>query len=222
MTDEATGTEVAERPAAVPALAHTPASEITADDVALPRLYIGQYMSEHVQEGRVEAGCLFTALGQDDADPQTVWSEGDDGLVVHLLDLRKGKSISEGGELVLFDYNDPDAPPDAWVTYNYAIALPEVDDQFPFKWLLTRTAKPAAQQMNTVLTKNAAKGPAYELAFEVTTVKRENDKGKYFVPRVRHVDAKEENVAIAAKQARLVAGGDAEAQADRPADEPAI
>lgn len=215
-------TEVAQRSQAqVPALAPTPATEITADDVALPALKLGQFMSEHVQEERVKAGSIFTALGSDDPDPQTIWTpDADEGVLVHILDLKKGKSISEGGELVLFDFNDPDAPPDAWVTYNYVVALPEVDPDVPCKWLLTRTGRPCAQQINLVLTKNAARGPAYELAFEVTAAPRENDKGKFFVPRARHVEAKAENVEVAKTLAEMISGRSDEVRST--GEEPAI
>ena len=51
-----TSTEVAQQEAQVPALASTPSLEIEASDVALPRLYLGQFMSKHVQERRVPAG----------------------------------------------------------------------------------------------------------------------------------------------------------------------
>lgn len=193
MTDE-----IAVRPSGVPALSATPALEITADDVALPRLKIGQAMSNIVQEADspVGLGDIFTSLGEDDPDAQVVYEVGaDEGLLVHVLSMTRGKSVSEGGELIIFDYNDPDAPADAWVTYNYVVVLPEHDVTIPFKWLLTRTGRPAAQQMNMVLARNSASGPPYEQAFRVTTAQRENKKGKYYVPRVRHVEADAEHVA---------------------------
>lgn len=215
-------TEVTQREGAqVPALAQTPATEITADDVALPKLKIGQFMSNAVQENLVPAGSLFTSLDQDDPDPQVLWEPGnDDGVTFYVLSLRKGKSVSEGGELVTFDFNDPDAPPDAWVTYTYAIAIPEVDEDLPFKFLLTRTGKPAAQQINLILKKNAAAGPSYGIAFEVRTAERSNDKGKFFVPRVRQVEADAKQVEVAERLALMIAGEPAAAQAT--GDEPSI
>src|SRR5688500_154213 len=174
--------------AQVPALVRTPAFDFGAEDIALPRLKIGQHMSNQVQEGSVAPGSLFTTLGQGDPDPVTLYELGDDkGLTIHVLSMERGKSIAEGGELVLYDYNDPDAPPDAWVTYNYVVALPEHDSEIPHKWLLTRTGRPAAQQMNLILMRSAGVKPPYEIAFEVTTAQRENPKGKFFVPRVKHI-----------------------------------
>ena len=218
------GKAVATAKSAVPALATTPALEIGAEDIALPRLYIGQYMSDAVKDRNIDvgAGDIFVASGKDDPDPQVLWVAGSDkpGPVVHVLSLRRGKSISEGGELVLFDYNDPDAPPEAWVTYNYMIAIPSFDEEIPVKWLLTRTGKPAAQQMNTVLKKNEGRGPSWVNAFEVTTDQRENKKGEYFVPRVRKVEADDAAVKVAESLAAVVASQPIESYSN--GDEPAI
>lgn len=198
-------TEIAESKGSVPALASTPATEITAEDVALPRLYLGQYMSQHVQEDIVAPGSIYTALSNDDPDPSVLWEQGDDdGVLFHVLALRKGKSISVDGELQLFAFDDPDAPADAWTTYNYVIVLPQHNSEVPYKWLLTRTGRPAAQQINMVLKMNEARGPAFEQAFEVKAAPRQNDKGKFFVPRVGPAEATPEGKAIAEKLVALV------------------
>lgn len=205
----------------VPDLVRTPAFEITAEDVALPRLKIGQYMSNFVQDGAVPPGCLFLSLSADDGDPQVLYEiDDDEPLVFHVLNLIKGKSISQDGELVTWDFNDPDAPADAWVTYKYGIALPEYDEDVPATFLLTRTGKPAAQQINMVLAKNASKQPPHATAFAVETVARSNDKGKYFVPRVRHIEATEKGQAVAEKLSDLIQADSASVQAT--GEEPAI
>lgn len=212
---DSTDIAVADAPQ-VPDLYRTPAFEFSAEDVALPRLKIGQYMSAFVQEDQVEAGALFTSLSQDDPDPITV----DAPLRFHVLQLEKAKSISEDGELTVFDYNDPEAPEDAWVTYNYVVVLPEHDQDMPVKWLLTKTGRPAAQQINTVLAKNAAAGPTFLQAFDVETIRKENDKGKYFVPRIKHVEADAEHLAIAEKLAVMISPDAAAVQSSGA--EPAI
>lgn len=179
----------------VPDLVRTPALTITAEDVALPRIYIGQFMSKAVQRQEVKAGQIFAATGQDDPDPQVLWSPGDsEGVLFHVLGLRKGKSLSDGGELVLFDFDDPDAPPEASVTYNYTIAVPDIDTDVPFKLLLTRTGTPAARNINTILKKNQNTGPAWASAFRMTAAERENAKGKFYVARVGQVEATVANI----------------------------
>lgn len=210
--------------AGVPALAYSPAQGLTGEDIALPALKLGQFMSDHVQEGRVPAGSIFAATGADDPDPVILWEQGDtDKLRFYVLALKKGKSVSADGELVLFDYNDPDAPAEAWVTYQYTIAIPSADEGMPYKFLLTRTGKPAAQQINTILTKNNAT-PAYKLAFELDCKERSNKKGKFFVPRVSHVEATEAEAGVAENLSNLVNADPTAGQAgpaDR-AEEPGI
>lgn len=218
-----TGSEVARREeSAVPALAQTPATELTAEDVSLSAIKLGQHMSNHVQDGAVPAGCIFATTGPDDPDPVVLWEQGDkEPLVFHVLGLRKGKSVSIDGELELYAFDDPNAPADAWTTYNYVVALPGHDEDMPYKLLLTKTGKPAAQSINTVVAKNPST-PAYKLAFSIDCVQRENAKGKFFVPRVRHVEATDEGTALAEKLLELVPQEPAPAPAEARADEPAI
>lgn len=218
-----TGSDVATVEAsAVPALAETPATTITADDISLPAIKLGQHMSNHVQEGTVPAGSIFASTGQDDPDPVVLWEQGDkEPLTFHVLALRKGKSVSHDGELELYAYDDPNAPADAWVTYNYVVALPSGDQEMPYKLLLTKTGKPAAQSINTVVAKNPTK-PSYELAFTLDCVPRENKKGKYFVPRARFVEATDEGLALAEKLAAIIPSEPAPAPAEPAVAQPAI
>lgn len=222
-----TSQAVAKRESSVPDLVRTPASTITADDIALPRIYIGQFMSAAVQEGLVTAGQVFAATGADDPDPRILWDpkgkgEFKDGVPFYVLNLRKGKSwtAGPGEELQLFDYDDPAAPADAWVTYGYTVAVPEADEQVPFKLLLTRTGKPAALQINTVLMKAALTGPSWTTKFLLTTTPRENNKGKFFVPRVAVTEAVPAEVEVAEKIALDLSS----AAVERPAtgEQPAI
>ncbi len=214
---------VAERPSAVPALVQ-PRLELDSSDVALPRIYIGQHMSNAVQEGLVKPGSIFAAIGADDADPSVLWEPADNpkpGVLFHVIGLRKGKSITVDGDLQTFDFHDPSAPAEAWTTYSYFVVLPDHDQDMPFKLLLTRTGAPAAKQINLVLKKNEARGPSWESAFRLTTAKRENDKGKYFVARVSVAEASASNVGVAEALAGIVQSqGTPEIAAH--SDEPAI
>lgn len=216
-------TEVAERASQVPALASTPAIELDVNDIALPRLYIGQYMSHAVQEGRIKAGVLFAAENADDPDAYALWTPAEKpkpGVLIHVLRMRKAKSLQANGELLLFDFDDATAPPEASVTYNYTLCLPEVDPDLPFKWLLTRTGAPAAKKMNTVLIKNSISGPAYQTAFRATTAPRENAKGKYFIAQISPVQADQAHTDIAAAIDAML--GDAPASSAARSDQPAI
>ena len=220
----ATKTEVEQTsPAQVPALYSPPPLDITSDDIALPRIYIGQFMSQHVKDKAVNVGDVYAAAGPDDGDPQVLWASGSDAAkapVFHVLSMQRGLSATINGELQRFKVGDPSAPEDAWITYNYVVALPEVDPSVPYKFLLTKTGRPAAKQVNLVLSKNAGTGPAWNHAFALTSAKRENQKGEFYVARVQNVEAKPENIAIANELALMVSG-----QADEyhaTGEEPAI
>lgn len=178
------GTKVAEREApAVPELYVTPALEISADDVVLPRIKIGQFMSGPVKTRLVEAGQIYATVGQDDPDPIVLGDE----ITFYVLAIRKGKSFSEdGSELQRYDFDDPDAPAGAWVTYDYTVAVPEVDAGTPFKLLLTKTGMPAARQLNTILLR--ASVPQYSLSFRMATKQRENKKGQFWIPQISLVE----------------------------------
>lgn len=213
--------EIAKQESAVPDLVRTPALEIDHEDVALPRIKIGQFMTGQVQEGLVKAGDIFASTSEDDADVLRKQDAKDDGLLFHVLTMRKGKSATIDGELETYDFHDPAAPADAWTTYNYFVCLPEVDDEVPYKWLLTRTGRPAAQTINTVLKKNTVRGPAWANAFRVTTAQRENQKGKFYVARVRSVEADPKHTEAAEALAVMMQSAPVAASAGAT-DEPAI
>lgn len=222
-------TAVATQPqASVPALVNTPALELDQDDVQLQRIYFAHPASKQVEENdNLKGGMIFASTGEEDPDATILWdpsAKGDNpGVLMHVLGVRKGKSLSEEGDLQTWAFNDPDAPPEAWTTYNYLVALPEVDPDNVFKMLLTRTKTAAAKQINTVLKKNEGRGPAWNCAFRITSAPRTNPKGKYFVPRVSPAEATDENIATSAALAEMIASSVTETPARRSdADEPAI
>lgn len=223
------GKEVASAEAPqVPALAPTPATNITADDIAIPRIYVGNYMSEAVKQQLVKFGDVFLALGSDDGEPSVLWSldSKDPGVLFHVLHLRKAKSWSEspGAPLELFEYDDPSAPADAWTTYNYTLYLPDVDEDMPARLLLTKTGKPTAQKINTVLMRSAAAGPPWTTAFRLTSVKKKNAKGEYAVAQVAIAEADPKHVARAGELFATIAPGleRSTTTTGSSADEPAI
>lgn len=187
------GNEVATAPTgAVPDKAYDPATEITSEDVALPRVKKGEKQSAQ----DVPYGSIFTELGADDPDPQVIAEPGDgsDGTsgAVRFYVVGgpiKGRSYSEqGGDLETWRFDDPSAHPDSWVTYKYVIAIPSVEDTLPFTILLTRTSTPAARQLNTILQKAALTRPTDEVPLELTARKRKNQKGQFAVFQVRQVE----------------------------------
>lgn len=195
----------------VPALVNTPTSamEIDAADVQLPRIRIAQGLSGAVTEQLVKFGALYSSVGKEDPEPvQLAEANSEESIVIHVLGLRKGKSRhnKETNELETWDFNDPNAHPDARTTYDYTVSLPEVDPEVPHKFLLKGTSTAAARLINTVLSKAGGVLPRPDLAFRITVVTRKNAQGQaYGVARAQHVDAVEANVEAAAALASLVA-----------------
>lgn len=222
--------EVAVKPPTVPDLVQpSSALEIDQNDIVLPRLKLGQPNASIVQDGNVPAHSVYAVVGQDDPDPTVLHELGDEeGVLVHVLAMRKGWSLSEEGELQTWAFDDPNRHPDAWVTYHYVLALPEHDPDVPYKMLFTKTGAPAAKQVNTVLSRRAASGPSFMTAFRITTAKREKQLGnstvRWTVPRVRSVDATQDGVDVSATLYQQIASSIDSISTAAPADtnEPAI
>lgn len=225
----ASSKEVAVTAPTVPDLVQpSSALEIDQNDVVLPRLKLGQPNASIVQDGDVPAHSLYAVTGQDDPDPVILYElGGEEGVLVHVLAMRKGWSLSEDGELQTWAFDDPNRHLDAWVTYHYVLALPEHDPDVPYKMLFTKTGAPAAKQINTVLQRRSASGPSFMTAFRITTDKREKQLGnstvRWTVPRVRSVDATQEGVDVsAALYSQIAASIDSIGSTPVKSDEPAI
>lgn len=223
-------TEVAEREApAVPALAPTPATTLTAEDIVVPRLYVGNQMSKAVKRKLASFGDIYIAQGADDPDAQVLWEFGSSqpGVLIHVLGVLKRKSYTPGGSapLQMWDFEDPTAHPDAWTTYNYTLFLPEVDPDMPAKLLLTKSGRGTAQRINTVLARNNPQ-PLYASAFRLTSAERTKDDNEWTIFQASQVTADAKHVSQAAELYELVAPGLAREASSRPAasnpDEPNI
>lgn len=219
-------TEVAvQERAGLPALVATPALDIDAGDLTPPKVYVGQFSAKAVKNQLVKPGTIFTAAGADDPEPNVIYSPGDDqGVLIHVIALRKGKSVTVDGELVTYQFNDPEAPDDAWVTYQYTVCLPEVDAGMPYKWLFTKSSAPSAKQINMVLKRNEAAGPAHIHAFRIGTAHRENTaKGhEWYVTQCRQVEADQSNVELANDLAAMLAAAPQANDIETTATQPSI
>lgn len=218
--------------AALPALANTPsAAPLDSSDVAFPRLYKGEGQSAFVQEEVVPKGCIFTASGKDDPEPEVLVEKAaaDDakGVLVHVLQASKNKSLQiQGGEFQTWAFNDPAAHPDAKTGYQYVLSLPEDQPGIPVKVTLAKTSSGTAKRINFRLMQHA--GPPHELAFRLTLKAKSSEKDGqkffWFVWSEKFEDAKPENVAEAESLARLVASIKPEDAVERtaPDNQPAI
>jgi hypothetical protein len=148
------------------------------------------------------------------------------GVIVHPLALRMGLSddtespSNPQGLLRTYRLDDPEAPRTAWVTYTYAILIPEYDLDIPCRVLLTRTSRPAALKINTVLHRIRDTAPPYTVAFNITTQPRSNEQGDWFVYRAATAEPTEANIEAAKVLYETIAAGFA-GQQEAPAATPA-
>jgi hypothetical protein len=204
-------TEVAVQEGQVPALRDR-SQTLTAEDLAFPRLYIGQDISEAVKSKLAESGDLFLASDQYDPDPSVLAKKGSEtGVTFYVVGWRKGISRSIDGQLDTWKFDDPTAPPygpgtDAWISYTYFVAIPGVEEDVPVRFLISRTSQPAARKINTVLNRLGGEAPYYKQAFRLTTELRHRKEGPgtFYVAVVLPVEGTDEGREVAAKLAGLV------------------
>lgn len=198
--------------------------DVDAGDIALPKVYICQQLTKTVQDERAKAGDVIVAAGPEDPDAEVVYEakKGGEGVLFHVLRLDRGKSYSENnGPLQTWAYNDPTAHADAWTTYTYTVALPEVDSDMPHKLLLTKSNRGTAKRINLMLAKAVQHGNLYDVAFRLTTEPKQNEKGKWFVAVVKTVTATDDGTTVAEALSDMVNTTPAPAIA-APVDAPAI
>ncbi len=211
-------TELTAAEGGVPALASTPAAlgGIGGADIALPKLYKGEFQSALVQDPNVPsitAGCIFVASGPDDPDPAVIIKDatkaGEQGVLVHVLAIKKGLSLQDAdGELQTWAWGDPAAPAEAKATFTYFLALPEVDEDVPVKVTMAKTSLGCAKRINFHLLKHGDN--PHELAFRLKLKLRESQNpggGKYrwFVWVEELVEAMQGDVEIAGRLAAMAA-----------------
>lgn len=210
-----TAVEKAKGTAVVPSLAPTPSLDVDKNDVALPKIKLGHPQNAAVVDGLVPAYSIFSTLGADDAEPQVLHEvDKGDGVLIHVLNVRKRKSIvldkngqptkERDGELHIWDFRDEAAHPLAKTNYTFDLCLPEVDPDVPFTLFMKATATPAARNIITVLLKNSERGPSYINAFRLTSKKNSKDEFRWATPVIKIVEATDEGVAASSVLSELV------------------
>lgn len=224
-------TAVAKQDRAVPALVATPALDLDGSDFTPPSIKIGQDISGQVKSGSVRPGQVFWHTPGDD-DTGYLMAEKGEPVRMYVLALRKGKSLTKNRKLQTFGFRDPAAEQQTddngklirpWTTYTYTVFVPEHDTEIPFRVLLTKSGKPAADQINSVLMRNAQQ-PPWAQCFALKAVDATSQHGdKFYKAQVTVVDANDDEVA-AAEQMYLnaVAGGRADEALPESDDAPAI
>lgn len=221
---------LAERPQGLPL-------EISAGTIRVPKIKKGEPLAAAVRDGYANFLDIYTTTGSEDTNPKVIakadvkagQTADGNAVVLHVLAVREGRSETVNDELVSYtlqggrwvsSFDGSEAGQNAYVTQTYVVCLPEVDGSTPFELMLYRTSLPAAKNINTALVEHVNKGGApWELAFELTTLKRSNSKFTWGVFQARSAEANDANVATAldlASQLAAILPKSAPAPVDRP------
>jgi len=188
---------VANRESNLPAQRYDAADEIGAEDVPFPRMKFAQKQTDEVDAELVEYGSIFTRIGQGDAEPTTIskptgkemGTQSSPAVRFYVLGIRTGYSWRDENDQFQRSQFPPDNLTVAKVqaagnrvdkTYDYTIAIPGLDTEMPYRFLLTGAwGGPAARLLNLMLKRAAQQGPSSEAAFEVVAEKGKNAKGMF-------------------------------------------
>jgi choline dehydrogenase-like flavoprotein len=190
------------------------AETISAEDLAIPRMYVGQPTSSAVQDGLVPPGSLFVASDALDSEPTMLYKAGDTtGPLIHPIGLRKGWAFTdENGDFQIADYLAAEVAEDAQLAYTFALLVPEFDTELPVSMMLKSTARQTAKKICLQI-KRAEPAPPWSVAFRLTTAARQNDRGRWHVPQAASAEADRKRVEQAGALAAMLGIGIVEIRA---------
>lgn len=160
----------------LPAVRTNGSNDLTAADVAFPRVFLGQALSPAVQDQAARVGDLYLANDGTDLDVNVI-AGPDEGVTIYLLakptKYLERRDDAPGG-FGRWAIDNPDAPAPGretgvYTVYEYAVAIPGAEDDLPVRLTLKRSGVPAARKLNTALLRAGNSTPPYELAFELSS-----------------------------------------------------
>lgn len=200
----------------LPAVRKGGTQDLTAADVAFPRIYVGQAKSPAVEAKAAQVGDIYLANDGNDLDPIVVAPEGE-SVVIYLLGrpnkyLERKEDRRNNIEFGRWAIDNPDAPAPGresgvYTVYEYPIAVPGHEDDLPVRLTLKRSGVPTARKLNTALLRQGS-NPPYDLAFELTTREQFNaaSQSKYQVFGVKSAAGDAEGRAVAENLHAIIAG----------------
>lgn len=181
------------------------AETIGAEDLAIPRMMVGQPTSGAVQDGLVASGAIYVGSDANDPEPVIVHKPGaKTGVLVHPIALRKQWACTdEAGDFRLADYLAAEVPEDAQLAYTFVLLVPEYDPELPVSLMLKSTGTQTAKKICLAI-KRAEPAPPWSVAFRLTTVPRQNDRGRWHVPQAISAEADPKHVGQAGVLAAML------------------
>jgi hypothetical protein len=183
-------------------------SQIEASDIAIPRMAVAHSSTRACQDGLVSFGAIFVSTDADDPEPTVLYRPGDEaGVTVYPITMRKGWAFTaEDGNYRTAAFDAVDVPEEAQITYTYVVCVPAFDLELPVSLMLKSTGIPVAQKLNLAI-KRTAPSPPWSVAFELSTVARANDRGRWFAPVATSAEPNAVHVAAAERIAVLLGVG---------------
>lgn len=179
---------------------------ITADDVALPRMRIVQTSGDHFKARRFEEGDIVIGTSSDDVGAVKVGGE-DEGVIFHVLDMVKKKSgEDEAGNYRSWNLGDPETPAGAKDSYEFTLCIPEFDTMMPVLYTFGGSSARIGEGINSALARHQQTAAPYELAFKMTTQKKQRDRNSWAAPVVLAQPANQASIEVAASMADQLAG----------------
>ena len=121
---------------------------------------------------------------------------------MHPIALRKQWAYNdENGDFRLVDYLAAGVPEDAQLAYTFVLLVPEYDPELPVSLMLKSTGTQTAKKICLAI-KRAEPAPPWSVAFRLTTVARQNDRGRWHVPQAISAEADPKHVEQAARAGR--------------------
>jgi hypothetical protein len=219
----------------VPALAPTPATTITFEDITIPTLYVGQRTSKAVEKGIAKFGDIFIAEGAGDDEARVLWEidSKDEGVLFHPLHMYKSWTWTDGNNLRSWPYGTTGEPPAEAVqlaeesgkavfrTYNYLTFVPGYDEEMPVNLRLnSKSQRPAANKINMTVSRSGK--PYHTHAFRITSRLDSNGNTKWATPIVAEVKADPKQVEQAHQLFGLILPGLTQRANQRESQAPAI
>jgi hypothetical protein len=206
---------VASRGAAVAAAA------ITGDDLAIERLTIKNPGTRAANLENAPLGSITASLSSSDPAAKQIYDGPGtgEGVLFHPVIVARGLDGEDPatGLYKMWIDGDPAAPLDAKRLYKAVGLAPEYSLTRPVEFMIRGSATWDTGKIFMTLVRETLPNPPWHLSIRITTIKQENDRGRWWAPVVEQVEAKPAHVQAAAALALLLLPPDDEPEAAPPA-----
>jgi hypothetical protein len=168
-------------------------SEFDISDFTFPGIFLQADLSKGVKAGLTRPGDVIWAMGTDDPSPTIIARHKDNGEPLsfegYVVGHRKWHGTQDDAGRWTYTAERDEADRSSWTGYDFLISIPEVDDTFPARWRLVKTAGlKAARDINMFLFK-ASKEDGLPPRIKVSIGQRPNKNGQlYYFPQVARIN----------------------------------